>query len=123
MDVPWSFAPRRHRGIWPPSSVSGMALRAGRYALGGRITLRTSRNGLAAQAGHDLTIDVGGWSGELVIGQDLAPASLDARVEVGSLTVRAGTGGIVPLTDRDKLEIGATTRKVLAVGRYPVATF
>src|SRR5262249_25451704 len=42
-------------------SVSVMAVRAGRYELTGRITLRTSRDGLAAQAGHDLTIDIGSW--------------------------------------------------------------
>ena len=49
-----------------------MTVRAGRFALEGRITLRTSRDGLAAQAGHDLTIEVSRWSGELVIGADLA---------------------------------------------------
>jgi polyisoprenoid-binding protein YceI len=100
-----------------------MTVRAGRFALEGRITLRTSRDGLAAQAGHDLTIEVSRWSGELVIGADLAPASLDARVELGSLVVQAGTGGLKPLTDRDKREIIATARKVLSVDRYPQATF
>ncbi len=100
-----------------------MALGAGRYALEGRLTLRTSRDGLAAQAGHDLTIDVGSWSGEVVIGADLAPASLDATVELGSLVVRAGTGGIKPLSDRDKREILTTARKVLSADRYPEASF
>lgn len=85
--------------------------------------MRTSRDGLAAQAGHDLTIDVGTWSGRLVIGEDLAPVSLEARVELASLAVRAGTGGIKPLTDRDKREIIATARKVLSVDRYPETTF
>lgn len=100
-----------------------MALNAGTYALEGRLTLRTSRDGLAAQAGHDLTIEVGRWSGELVVGEDLAPASLDARAELGSLVVREGTGGIKPLTERDKREIVATARKVLSVDRYPDTTF
>jgi polyisoprenoid-binding protein YceI len=105
------------------SNVLTMALGVGRYALEGRLTLRTSRDGLAAQAGHDLTIDIGTWSGGLVIGEDLGPASLDVRVELGSLVVRAGTGGIKPLSDRDKREIIATARKVLSVDRYPEATF
>jgi len=99
------------------------SLQAGRYTLAGRITLRTSRDGLAAQAGHDLTIDVGRWSGELLIGADLAPASLDARLELSSLVVRAGTGGVKPLTDRDKREILATTRKVLSIDQHPEASF
>ena len=100
-----------------------MTLHAGRFALEGRITLRTSRDGLAAQAGHDLTIDVTKWSGELVIGADLAPASLDARMELGSLVVRAGSGGIKPLTDRDKREIVSNARKTLGADRHPEATF
>lgn len=100
-------------------------MRAGRYSLSaarGRITLLTTRDGLAAQAGHDLTIDIGRWSGELVVTAD-APASLEVRVDLGSLDVRAGTGGIKPLTDRDKREIVATARKVLAVDRHPEAVF
>jgi polyisoprenoid-binding protein YceI len=100
-----------------------MPVHPGRYELEGRITLRTSRDGLAAQAGHDLTIDVGRWSGRLVIGEDLAPVSLDARAELGSLVVRAGTGGIKPLSDRDRREVLATAGKVLSVDRYPEATF
>ena len=66
----------------------------GRHQLGpddGRITLRTFRDGLAAQAGHDLTIDVARWSGELVVADDLAPASLDVTIDLGSLVVREGT--------------------------------
>ena len=100
-----------------------MPLRAGRYSLEGDITLRTSRVGLAAQAGHDLTIELGRWSGELVIGADLAPAGLTARAELGSLVVLAGTGGIKPLTDRDRKEILATARKVLSADRFPEASF
>jgi len=41
-----------------------MAVRAGRHQLGpdqGRIILRTFRDGLAAQAGHDLTIEATRW--------------------------------------------------------------
>jgi polyisoprenoid-binding protein YceI len=87
------------------------------------MTLRTARDGLAAQAGHDLTIDVSQWSGELTVSTDLAPISLDVRIDLGSLVVRAGSGGIKPLTDRDKREIVATARKVLSVDRHPEALF
>lgn len=103
-----------------------MALRAGHYAFGpeqGRISLRTSRDGLAAQAGHDLTIEAARWSGDLSVSQDHAPATLEVRVDLGALVVRTGTGGIKPLTDRDKREITVTARKVMAVDRYPEATF
>jgi polyisoprenoid-binding protein YceI len=103
-----------------------MAIAAGRHQLGtdnGRITLRTFRDGLVAQAGHDLTIEAVRWSGELVVAPDLTPASLSVTVDLGALVVRAGTGGIKPLTDRDKREIAVSARKVLSADRYPEATF
>jgi polyisoprenoid-binding protein YceI len=89
----------------------------------GRITLRTFRDGLAAQAGHDLTIEVARWSGELVVSEDLAPESLDVTADLGSLVVKDGTGGLKPLTDRDKREIAVTSRKVLQADRFPEAKF
>ena len=103
-----------------------MAIQAGRHQFGtdnGRITLRTSRDGLVAQAGHDLTIDAARWSGVLVVADDLAPASLDVKLDLGALVVREGTGGIKPLSDRDKREIAVTARKVLSADRHPEAAF
>lgn len=105
---------------------SAMAMQSGRHQLGmdsGRITLRTYRDGLVAQAGHDLTIEIARWSGELVIATDLAPASLTVTADLQSLVVRDGTGGLKPLTDKDKREIAVTARKVLSADRFPEATF
>jgi polyisoprenoid-binding protein YceI len=78
---------------------------------------------MAAQAGHDLTIEATRWSGELTVGDDLAPTALEARIDMGALIVREGTGGIKPLTDRDRREIGATARKTLAADRNPESVF
>ncbi len=103
-----------------------MALEAGRHQFGterGRIVLRTFRDGLGSQAGHDLTIELGRWSGEVTVTDELDPADLEVRIEMGSLIVRAGTGGIKPLTDRDRREIAVTARRVLAADRHPEATF
>src|SRR5580698_6201217 len=103
-----------------------MAIHSGRHQFGmdkGRITLRTFRDGLAAQAGHDLTIEAVRWSAELVVAEDLTPASLTVTVDLGSLVVREGAGGLKPLTDRDKREIGVTARKVLKADRFPEAVF
>jgi polyisoprenoid-binding protein YceI len=103
-----------------------MAVHAGRHELGTEresIVLHTFRDGLAAQAGHDLTIEVGRWSGVLTLNDDLSPASLDARIDMNSLIVRGGTGGLKPLTDRDRREIAVTARKTLGVDRHPEATF
>jgi polyisoprenoid-binding protein YceI len=103
-----------------------MALEAGRHLFGterGRIVLRTFRDGLASQAGHDLMIEIGRWSGELTVAHTLDPADLEVRIEIGSLIVRQGTGGLKPLTDRDRREIAVTARRVLAADRYPEAAF
>jgi polyisoprenoid-binding protein YceI len=103
-----------------------MAVQAGRHTFGadqGRVVLLTTRDGLAAQAGHDLTIEVGRWQAELDVGNDLAAEGLTVRLDLNSLVVREGTGGIISLTDRDRREIGVTARKVLGVDRHPEATF
>jgi polyisoprenoid-binding protein YceI len=103
-----------------------MAVHPGRHQLGpdrGRIILRTYRDGLAQQAGHDLTIEATRWSGALGVNEDSSPADLDVRIDLNALVVRAGTGGVKPLTDRDRREIAVTMRKVLGADRHPEATF
>jgi polyisoprenoid-binding protein YceI len=103
-----------------------MTVPAGRYKVGAvrdRLVLRTSRDGLAATAGHDLTIEVTRWSGELTVATGSAPTALDLRIDMTSLVVRSGTGGVKPLTDRDKREIVSTARKTLGADRHPEATF
>jgi polyisoprenoid-binding protein YceI len=103
-----------------------MAILAGRHHLdthSGRILLKTLRDGLVAQAGHDLTIEAGGWSGDLEVAPDLTPVRLEVRVDLGSLVVREGTGGLKSLTEKDRQDIAATARKVLGTGRHPDATF
>ncbi len=103
-----------------------MAVQAGRQQFGperGRIVLLTTRDGLAAQAGHDLTIEVTQWSAELEVADDLTPAALTVRLDMNSLVVREGKGGVKPLTDRDRREIAVTARKLLRTDRFPEATF
>src|ERR1700761_7512443 len=97
-----------------------MAANGGRHHIGpesGRLTLRTYRSGLAAQAGHDLTIDVTRWSGQ--VDQD----RLDATIDLTSLAVREGRGGAKPLSDRDARDLIGQARKQLDAGRYPEATY
>jgi len=103
-----------------------MAMRPGRYSFGadrGHVLLRTAREGLAATAGHDLTIEIAQWSGELTVTDDSSPAGLEVQLDMGSLVVRDGTGGLKPLSDRDKREIASNARKVLRADRNPQATF
>lgn len=84
-----------------------MADFSGTYELGpgnGRVLVKTGREGLAARAGHDLTIEVTRWSARVTV-----PAELD----LGSLAVREGRGGAKPLSDRDRADIQAQARKIL----------
>lgn len=99
---------------------------AGRYRVGAdrdRLTLRTAREGMAASVGHDLTIEVTHWQGELAVADDGQPVSLDVRIDLTSLAVREGTGGVKPLTDRDRRDIASNARKTLGADRHPEAVF
>jgi polyisoprenoid-binding protein YceI len=103
-----------------------MAVPTGRYRLGtesGRIVLRTFRDGLAATAGHDLIIDLPSWSGELTVDSDKVPEALEVRIDLAALSVREGTGGIKPLTDRDRREIAVNARRLLSTDQHPEAVF
>jgi polyisoprenoid-binding protein YceI len=103
-----------------------MAVDPGRVQFGaerGSIALLTTRDGLAATAGHDLTIEVSQWSAELEVADDLEPTGLTVRADMNSLVVREGRGGVKPLTDRDRREIAATARRLLRADQFPGATF
>ena len=100
---------------------------AGAYRLGpesGRLLVKTTRTGLGAKAGHDLTIEVNRWHGRAMV--DVAtPAnsSVAVEVEVDSLEVREGTGGVKPLTDADRAEIKKNLGEVLHTAQHPIITF
>jgi polyisoprenoid-binding protein YceI len=112
----------------PPQVSYGasMALPTGRYRLGtesGRIVLRTFRDGLASTAGHDLVIELPRWSGELVVDDDKTPESLEVHITIDALVVRDGSGGLKPLTDRDRREISTTARRQLSTDQHPEAVY
>ena len=104
-----------------------MAATSGNFRLGpdtGRVVIKTGRAGLAAKAGHDLTIEVTRWSARVEVPAESdggqSAATVSAELDLGSLEVREGTGGAVPLTDRDRREIKKQMGKILGSG---TATF
>jgi polyisoprenoid-binding protein YceI len=104
-----------------------VAATAGSFRLGpeaGRVVIKTTRAGLAAKAGHDLTIEVTRWSARVEVpaedGGGLAAATVQADLDLGSLEVREGTGGALPLTDRDRREIKKQIGSILGTA---TATF
>jgi polyisoprenoid-binding protein YceI len=99
---------------------------ASAYRLGpesGRLLVHTTRTGLGAKAGHDLTIEVTRWHGHAT-GDPAVPAnsSVTIQVDAESFQVRQGTGGVKPLTDADRAEITKTLKQVLHTAQHPTIT-
>ena len=106
-----------------------MAATTGNFRLGpdaGRVVIKTGRAGLAAKAGHDLTIEVTRWSAQVEVPAEgdggLSAATVSAELDLGSLEVREGTGGAMPLTDRDRREIQKQIGGILRGGTASFAS-
>ena len=86
--------------------------------------LKTGRVGVAARAGHDLTIEVTNWSVRIEVPAEdaggVTAATISADLDLGSLAVREGSGGVKPLTDSDRADIKKTISGILGDG---TATF
>jgi YceI-like domain len=106
-----------------------VAASTGNFRLGpdsGRVVIKTGRAGLAARAGHDLTIEVTRWSAQVDVPAEgdggAAAATVSAELDLGSLEVREGTGGAMPLTDRDRREIKKQMGGILGSGTASFAS-
>ncbi len=97
-----------------------MPILPGRHRLGpenATLRIETRRGGAAAKAGHDLEIEVASWEGSLSVDQDLGEISLELNADTGSMHVTKGTGGVMALTEEDKVEIMKTLEsEVLEAG-------
>lgn len=105
-----------------------MTLRDGSYHVGpasGRLLVKTGRTGLGSRAGHDLTLEATGWTGHVVVNTtDPSESSVSIDVDVATLEVRQGTGGVKPLTNSDRADIARNIRdKILHTDRYPTISF
>lgn len=89
----------------------------------GKLLLRTSRAGIASGAGHDLTIALDRWSGVVFLADHSPDSSAEVTVQLGTLRVLDGTGGVKPLSDRDKREIAQIARRLLDTDHRPEARF
>jgi polyisoprenoid-binding protein YceI len=100
---------------------------AGAYRLGpesGRLLVHTTRTGLGAKAGHDLTIEVTRWHGRATVDTaHPANSSVTVEVEVDSFEVREATGGVKPLTEADRAAINKTLKEILHTAQHPTIAF
>lgn len=103
-----------------------MSLGSGERELGppaSSLRLRTYRQGLAAKAGHDLVLEATEWHGRLSVPDAGGVPFIAVEVDLRSLVVVEGTGGVKPLTEHDKDEIRKTMQKPLHIADHPTATF
>jgi polyisoprenoid-binding protein YceI len=91
-----------------------MSIQPGTHQIGpdnGSLTIKTGREGAAAKAGHDLTLEATSWDGTLEIGDN---PSVKLNVDPTSIEVREGQGGAKALDDGDKADIKKSVKdKVL----------
>jgi len=90
------------------------------------VVLKTGRVGLAARAGHDLTLEVTRWSAQVEVPDDdaggVTAATVKAEFDLGSLEVREGTGGAKSLSDRDRADIKKQLNGILGTGTASFAS-
>ena len=82
-----------------------MSIPEGTHSFGpsnGSLKVKTSREGAAAKAGHDLVLGVTSWDATVEGGDS---PSIKLTADPGSLEVIEGTGGAKPLGDKDKADI------------------
>jgi polyisoprenoid-binding protein YceI len=88
----------------------------------GTLQVTTGVAGPAAAVGHRLEIVMASWRATVEFTGD-APSSLDLTVEVDSLTVRRGSGGVKGLSGPEKAVARSNALKTLQASRHPQIRF
>ena len=84
----------------------------------GQLMIRTGVAGPAAKTGHRLTILMQSWQAT-VDWKGKVPAGVDLTVEVDSLEVLRGEGGVTPLTGPEKGIVRSNALKSLEAKKFP----
>lgn len=88
----------------------------------GTLHLLTGVTGPAARMGHRLTMAVDSWRLRIEWSDD-RPVAADLVIDVDSLHVLNGDGGLTPLTGPEKQIIRNNALKTLAVKRFPTVEY
>lgn len=88
----------------------------------GQLRLATGVAGRAAKMGHRLTIAMERWQATVSWSGE-RPTAVALTVEVDSLRVLRGDGGLTPLTAPEKALIRTNARNCLDAGKYAVIRF
>ncbi len=105
-----------------------MTVSNGTHSLGpeaGKITLNVYRDGVAARMGHNLVLEATKWSGKAEVdADDPAASSVKLTIDPRSLEIVEASGGIKPLSDKDRADIKKNINdKILLTLRNPEITF
>jgi polyisoprenoid-binding protein YceI len=88
----------------------------------GELLIRTGVAGRAAQLGHRLTLSMRRWRATIRWDAD-EPLNAELVVEVGSLEVVRGEGGLTPLSGPEKILVRGNALRSLDARRFPRITF
>jgi polyisoprenoid-binding protein YceI len=91
-------------------------------ALDGELVVRTRVTGRAARMGHRLTIAMKRWR-STVNWAGSEPTSVELTVEVDSLAVLRGDGGVKALSEPEKALVRSNALRSLDAGRFPRICF
>lgn len=104
-----------------------MTPKSGTHSIGpenGTLTVHTFRAGMGAKIGHDLVLEARKWNGTVNVDADNpAGSSVEVTVDLNSLDIVNATGGVKPLSDKDKADIAKNIEKTLDTGKHPNVTF
>jgi polyisoprenoid-binding protein YceI len=88
----------------------------------GQLLIKTGVTGRAARMGHRLTIAMNSWRGVVNWTGD-EPFSVDLDVDVDSLEVLRGAGGLTPLSGPEKALARSSALRSLGAGRFRTISF
>ena len=88
----------------------------------GELLIRTGVAGRAAQMGHRLTIAMRKWQATIQWDSD-EPVTAELTVDVGSLEVVRGEGGLTPLSGPEKILVRSNALRSLDAKQHPRITF
>ncbi|MFN3003976.1 YceI family protein [Mycolicibacterium wolinskyi] len=88
----------------------------------GELLLHTGVTGTAARMGHRLTIAMRSWQATVQWSGD-DPVEVAVTVDLESLDVIRGEGGVTPLSGAEKKLVRANATKSLRTGKFPHARF
>lgn len=99
----------------------------GIYSFGpgeGRLLVKVFREGVAAMVGHDLVFEARSWHAKVVVEPDPGSSTLEASVDVASLSIVDAIGGAKPLSRSDHADIKKNIEeKILSTRSFPSITF